>query len=53
MSYRNIKMSTYKRKTEPGKTPIEVFERASVEVLINDRSPRSVAAEFDINRMTL
>lgn len=46
-------MRTYKRKTERGKTPLEVFERASVEVLINNRSLRSVAAEFQINRMTL
>lgn len=46
-------MRTYKRKTERGKTGLDVFERAANEVLVNGKSLRTVAADFDINFMTL
>lgn len=46
-------MRTYKRKTDRGKTPVGVYERASEEVLQNGRSLRNVADEYGINFMTL
>lgn len=46
-------MRTYKRKTNRGKTPLDVFECAAKEVLVNKKSLRVVAADFDINYMTL
>lgn len=39
---------TYNRKTEKGKTPLDVMIRAAKEVLINNRSRRSVAKDFGI-----
>ncbi|CAH2003296.1 unnamed protein product [Acanthoscelides obtectus] len=43
----------YIRKTGRGKTPVDVFERAANEVLVNKKSLRTVAADFEINHMTL
>lgn len=46
-------MRNYIRKTQRGKTPVDVFERAANEVLVNKKSLRTVAADFEINHMTL
>jgi len=45
-------MRNYKRKTTRGSTPGDVLQRAAVEIK-NGRAIRSVATEFNIDRMTL
>jgi len=45
-------MRNYKRKTNRGSTPRDVLQRAAVEVQ-SGRTVRGVAAEYNINRMTL
>lgn len=48
-----FQMRTYRRKTDHGKTPKDIMLRAAREVLINGRSRRSVARDFDIPSRTL
>ena len=45
-------MQNFKRKTTRGSTPQDVLQRAAVEIK-NGRTIRSVATEFNIDRMTL
>ncbi|KAK4882605.1 hypothetical protein RN001_005924 [Aquatica leii] len=47
------RMRTYKRKTDRGRTAIEIYRAAAREVIENKKSLRIVAADFDINFMTL
>lgn len=45
-------MRNYKRKTTKGSTPRDVLQRAAAEIE-NGRTIRSVAIQFNVNRMTL
>lgn len=46
-------MRNYKKKTQRGTIPEDVYIRASKEVLENKKSLRTVAADYGVNFMTL
>lgn len=46
-------MRTYKRKTNRGSTPKDVFDRACQQVIFNKKSINSTAKQFDIPYKTL